>query len=103
MTIKMIPCVWCRHLMGDRTDGNFCDAFPAGDGIPRAIILGEVDHRDPYPGDGGVRFEPRAGAPELSRVGGLADPILALADHEKRSIREAAPELALPRRRIGGR
>ena len=32
-------------------------AFP--DGIPRAIRRNEADHRDPYPGDDGIRFLPK--------------------------------------------
>jgi len=35
-----------------------CDAFPAG--IPWPIQDGDADHRKPYPGDGGLMFEPRA-------------------------------------------
>ncbi|MFF7358949.1 hypothetical protein ACFZA1_41070 [Streptomyces filipinensis] len=37
----------------------YCDAFP--EGIPRSIYQGGFDHRLPYPGDHGVRFELHAG------------------------------------------
>jgi len=39
-------------------DGALCDAFPEPPGIPAAIITGEHDHSEPFPGDNGVRFEP---------------------------------------------
>jgi|TARA_Y100000296_G_scaffold14363_1_gene16802 hypothetical protein len=32
-----------------------CLAFP--DGIPEPIMLGEFDHRKPYDGDNGIRWE----------------------------------------------
>lgn len=35
-----------------------CDAFPRG--IPVAISLQKRDHREPYKGDHGIRFHPRA-------------------------------------------
>ncbi|MGB9866725.1 MAG: hypothetical protein ACPLPR_02300 [Bacillota bacterium] len=34
-----------------------CDAFPQG--IPDDIFFEYFDHRKPYPGDGGIRFEPK--------------------------------------------
>ncbi|MCC2670336.1 MAG: hypothetical protein K0Q72_2807 [Armatimonadetes bacterium] len=53
-------CTLCRHL--DRTvprafaeERGKCKAFP--DAIPDEIWLGRHRHRDPYPGDHGVRFE----------------------------------------------
>ena len=49
-------CEDCRHLFNDRP-GYACKAFP--DGIPEAILHGDHDHRKPYPGDNGVRFEER--------------------------------------------
>lgn len=45
-------CLSCRHY---RVFGE-CDAYP--NGIPEAIVTGEHDHRKPYPGDNGIRFEP---------------------------------------------
>ena len=46
-------CVWCRHRSAG---GRCCRAFPKG--IPEAITSNRHDHRDPYDGDYGVRFEP---------------------------------------------
>lgn len=45
-------CALCAHYRIGRT----CAAFPGG--IPAVILTGEVDHREPYPGDHGVRWSP---------------------------------------------
>lgn len=44
-------CKRCVHFQG----GGKCAAFPSG--IPSEIRLRERDHRQPYPGDHGIRFE----------------------------------------------
>jgi hypothetical protein len=61
MTIGPTPmCVDCVHFKFDLDDNDIpphCDAFP--DGIPDDIIWEGADHRRPYPGDHGIRFEPK--------------------------------------------
>ena len=47
-----VQCSMCSHYRKD----NACDAYPKG--IPVKILTGEHDHREPYKGDDGIRFEP---------------------------------------------
>ncbi|MEZ6094193.1 MAG: hypothetical protein R3C03_08125 [Pirellulaceae bacterium] len=45
-------CHRCIHLVND--EERRCRAFP--DGIPKEIWIGENDHTQPVPGDGGILF-----------------------------------------------
>lgn len=56
MTITMPQCAFCQYLHRNDKTANTCTAFP--DGIPVEIFINEADHRNPYPGDHGVRFDP---------------------------------------------
>lgn len=44
-------CITCEHYRGQWT----CAAFPKK--IPAEIASGEHDHREPFKGDGGIRWE----------------------------------------------
>lgn len=49
-------CSYCLHYRGrNDEDVETCGAFP--DGIPTAILEVSVDHRYPFEGDAGIRFE----------------------------------------------
>ena len=55
-------CIRCVHNQGpaDINGTHFCfscRAFPVG--IPEPIATGENPHTEPYPGDHGIRFEPK--------------------------------------------
>ena len=64
-------CMWCVHFRsaigpigegGGRQGPLGCAAFPKPPGIPEAIIMNHHDHRQPYKGDHGILFEPKADA-----------------------------------------
>jgi hypothetical protein len=61
-------CLSCVHKHGG---ANTCDAYPGG--VPEPITWGEVDHRLPYPGDHGVRFEAVPGV-DIDKVWRLRRP-----------------------------
>ena len=50
-------CRWFHEPKPSEDDETplSCAAYP--DGIPHEIIVSDVDHNDPYPGDGGRQFE----------------------------------------------
>jgi hypothetical protein len=60
---RVLPlCLACQRLRLDRQGHWTCAAFPGG--ISQEFLDSEIDHRLPYPGDQGIRFEPDWGAPE---------------------------------------
>jgi hypothetical protein len=52
-------CFKCAHYRGTGELGPLCAAFPFG--VPDDIYYGGFDHRQAFPGDGGIRWEPAAG------------------------------------------
>lgn len=54
--IKYSPtCIGCKHIKGAGRIEHTCKAFPKR--IPDEIWEGRNNHRKPYRGDGGIRFE----------------------------------------------
>ena len=58
----MIPgccqCASCKHMHFDgKAMTGECDAFKF---IPNVMIGLDHDHRQPYPGDNGIRWEPKS-------------------------------------------
>jgi hypothetical protein len=52
-TLTQVPPCWtCKHAH----PGPTCAAFPGG--IPGPILDGSEQHREPYPGDNGIQYEP---------------------------------------------
>lgn len=78
-------CVWCRHRSAG---GQRCRAFPAG--IPVEILRNRHDHRHPFGGDHGVRFEPEVMDIEYIDIEGDAEFVT------------MSPELALAAARSAG-
>lgn len=48
-------CLKCKHYTPSN-NSVVCIAFP--DGIPIEILINQHDHREPYPGDNGIQYEP---------------------------------------------
>lgn len=54
--IALNSCMKCKHFNFKNKDANTCKAFPGG--IPNIIFLGKNDHKELFPGDHGIQFEP---------------------------------------------
>ncbi|RJR20560.1 MAG: hypothetical protein C4582_08970 [Desulfobacteraceae bacterium] len=52
MLFGEVQCDTCIHYQ----EGPKCDAFEK---IPFDILARRHDHRNPYPGDKGIRYEPK--------------------------------------------
>jgi hypothetical protein len=73
-------CLFCRHFnRGSHGNEADCAAFTE---IPEVIFRGLADHTEPFPGDGGVRFD--------------LDPSLAEDFAELVTVREAMLQRGIP-------
>lgn len=52
--MQSTQCMTCKHYQGL----GKCEAFP--ESIPRKILDGRFDHRNPHKGDNGIQYEPEA-------------------------------------------
>ena len=57
--INTTPCASCRRFNRKDLLNDTCEAYPKG--IPEPILHGDNDHREPYPGDHGLQYEPLLG------------------------------------------
>jgi hypothetical protein len=48
-----MQCISCQRYGG----ALGCEAYPGIETIPEEILTGEPDHREPFPGDHGLRLE----------------------------------------------
>ena len=55
-------CVACRRLRRPNRGRWACAAYPGG--IPAPLLDATADHRNPYPGDRGIRFGVDREAPD---------------------------------------
>ena len=56
--MKFYNCLICENYIGKKAGIKkpICKAFL--DGIPNEILSGGNDHKEPFKGDNGIRFEP---------------------------------------------
>jgi hypothetical protein len=57
--ILLSQCPVCVHKRGGRGERSSCAAFPMG--IPQDLLFNRSDHRHPYPGDEGIRWQGKPG------------------------------------------
>lgn len=64
--IKEVKCLYCKHFLGGEIPA--CKAFPKPVkrkedrflcAIPDVIFTEQFDHTKAYPGDNGIRYEPK--------------------------------------------